>query len=70
MLQDYFAVSPNCRECAKLRRGISRTQCLGMTGIPIATASDHGTRSLSTGLLSVMPGASQAETRHQRKLRE
>lgn len=68
VLQGYFAMSPSCQECVQLRRGISRPQGLGIASIPTVTASDHGSRPLSTGLLSVMPGASQAETIYPRKL--
>lgn len=37
VLKDYFAMSPSRQECAKLRRDISGTQCLGITHIPKAT---------------------------------
>lgn len=61
-LQDYFAMSPSCQECAQLRRGISRPQCLRIAGMPTATASNQGSQSLSTGLLLVMPAAPQGGT--------
>lgn len=28
VLKDYFATNPKCKECAQLRGGISRPQCL------------------------------------------
>lgn len=55
VLQDYFAMNPSCQECAQLRRGISRPQCLRIAGIPTATASNQSSQSLITGLLLVDP---------------
>lgn len=56
-------MSPNWKECAKLRRGVSRTQRLGIAGIPTKTAADHGTRLQHWFAVS----DAFARTKHQRK---
>lgn len=66
ILQACFAISPGCKECAKLRRGVSRTRRLGITGIPTKTAADHGTRLQRCFAVS----DALARTKHQRKLLE
>ena len=66
VLKACSAMSPSCNECAKLRRGVSRTRCLGTTGIPTETAADHGTQLQHWFAVS----DAQARMRHQRKLAE